>query len=327
MPKKISRTKEKIFYLMSENCRTPYSELGKQINKSAQYARSLIQGLEAENTLTYYILVDYSLLKLLAFRVYFKGGFTDESELKNLIKQISKSKLVTIIRTISGPYDLQVDFLAPNPSRFNKEIKTLVSARTELTNYDVILYVVSHHFSRAYLTLNTQNKGNTIIGGDRKPLLLDENQKKVLKILIENPRATILSISEKTSLNVRTVINIIKKLESSNVIRGFKAEIDVYKIGYVKNRIILKLHNTNVVSEQRLLNHCIENPNITTFSKTIGSWDIEIDVEAEDNLDFRKIYLEIREKFKDIIQSFNYFSLLDVHKRKYIPDVYFEEQD
>jgi len=321
MAKRLSKTKEKTIYLLTENSRIQYSQIGKKIRKSPQYARNL--ALTLEPLINPVTLIDYSRLSLLLFRVYFRGGFAKESELENLMKQISNIPLVTTIRQLSGPYDLQVDFITPNPSRFNKEIKELITDKKELTNYDVSVNVVSHIFPRKYLVSN-QNFDSIIIGGDRIEEVIDKSQKAVLKELIKNPSASITDIAKKTTLNVRTILSIMKRLKEMKIIRGYKAEYNIYSNEGIRNRITLKLHNLNTLREKELVRHCLYQPNIVAINKTIGPWDIEIDVETKNTQEFRKVYLEIREKFIDIIQTFNYFTVLDVYQKSYIPKSYFE---
>lgn len=318
-----SRTKERVTYQYTENCRLMYSKIGKQIRKSPQYSRNLIQNLEEEKTIIPYTLVDYSHLGQLAFKVYFKGGFTKESELNKLLNYISKDKAVASVQSVSGPYDIVVEFLSNNPSRFNKDIKELIKEKRELMNYDIAVNVVSHYFPKKYLTRESQNIKDYIIGGDRQEITLAENEKNVLKELVNNPRENITKIADNCGINIRTALSIKKTLEK-NIIKGYKAEINVQNIGFIRNRITLKLHNTSPELEKTLLKKCISDPQVVQFSKTLGAWDIEIDVETKDMQKFRKVYLELREEFKEIIQSFNYFNMLDIYKKTMVSENYFE---
>ncbi|MCF7861759.1 Lrp/AsnC family transcriptional regulator [Candidatus Woesearchaeota archaeon] len=317
----ITSTEKKFLYLYSDNCRMTYSQLGKKIKKSPQNTRYYISTMEKDRILNYNTLVDYSYLGLLMFRVYFKGGFAQG--IGPLKEYISKSGYLSSISTISGQYDLSMEFLAKNPSRFNKELKQLVQDYKELSNYDLIINVVTHIFPKSYLLNKTDD---IIIGGDRNPLKLSGAEMELLKLLVNEPRIRLTEMARRSQMNIKTVISRLRILQEE-LILGYKTEFDMNRFGIYKNRITLKLHNINVLTEQNLLKFCVQNPHIITLNKTMGLWDIEIDIETPDMVKFREIFFMIREQFKDIIQSFNYFRIFNTPFRKYVPSSYWSEKE
>ncbi len=65
---------------------------------------------------------------------------------------------------------------------------------------------------------------------------------------------------------------------------------------------------------------------IIQVNKTVGDWDIEVDIESLDKARIRFITLEMRETFKDIFQSFNIIEFYGWYKRSYLPRYLFEEK-
>jgi DNA-binding Lrp family transcriptional regulator len=317
---KISKSEKRFLYYYSDNCRITYSQLGKMIKKSPQNTRYYVNSIEKESILNYHTLIDYSYLDLLMFRVYFKGGFS--RGITPLIQHISKSGYLASISTISGQYDISMEFLARNPSRFNKQLKQLVQDFKELSNYDLIINVVTHIYPRSYLVNKTDD---IIIGGDRKPRILSQSEIILLKLLVNNPKIKVTELAHKSQMNIKTVILRLKDLQKE-LVMGFRTEFDMDKFGIYRNRIILKLHNINVAVEESLLKFCTQNEHIVCLNKTMGLWDIEIDIETSDMIKFREIFFIIREQFKDIIQSFNYFRIFNTHYRKYVPDYFWTDK-
>ena len=60
---------------------------------------------------------------------------------------------------------------------------------------------------------------------------MDDKDRNIIDILLKDGREPASSISDKIGLSVPSVIDRIKKLQDSNVIKGFKATIDYAKLG------------------------------------------------------------------------------------------------
>ena len=305
------------------------SKIAKKVHKSPQLVKYTINKLEKDGVIPfYYTIVDYACFDMLLFKVYFMGGCSTNSELKLLIKKLMQNPYVTSVYEIGGQYDLLVEFMAQNPSKFNKELKLLIKEHEELNNYYVIINIVSYLYQRKYLELKSRKQDNfflpnkIIIGGDRDKTTLSNNEKKVLSILVKNPKIRLTTIASKLRINIKTAVSAIKLLESKKVIRAYKSALNMQKCGLIKNKITLKLHNIDINKEKKMLNFCLNNLNIIKFSKTIGEWDVEIDVETNSSTEFREIYLRIREEFKEVIRSFNSYRIYEIFKHNYLAENY-----
>jgi len=316
---------KRLLYFYGENCRLSLSKIAKKIRKSPQLVKYTINRLEKNEIIPfYYTVVDYSCFDMLLFKVYFKGGCSKSSELNLLVRKLMENPYVTSIYEIGGQYDLLVEFMAQNPSKFNKELKMLIKEHDELNNYDIIINVVSHLYPREYLMPRNKKPdeiaipSEIIVGGDRDKIVLNDKEKRILLAFVENPKIRLTSIASKLGINIKTVISVIKSLKSKKIIRACKSALDMEKCNLINNKIALKLHNIEPERENRMLDFCLNNPNIVKLSKTIGAWDVEIDVETSSPTDFREIYLKIREEFKDVIRSFNSYRMYRMFKHKYL---------
>jgi len=316
---------KRLLYFYGENCRLSLSKIAKKIRKSPQLVKYTINRLEKNEIIPfYYTVVDYSCFDMLLFKVYFKGGCSKSSELNLLVRKLMENPYVTSIYEIGGQYDLLVEFMAQNPSKFNKELKMLIKEHDELNNYDIIINVVSHLYPREYLIPRNKKPdeiaipSEIIVGGDRDKIVLNDKEKRILLAFVENPKIRLTSIASKLGINIKTVISVIKSLKSKKIIRACKSALDMEKCNLINNKIALKLHNIEPERENRMLDFCLNNPNIVKLSKTIGAWDVEIDVETSSPTDFREIYLKIREEFKDVIRSFNSYRMYRMFKHKYL---------
>ena len=76
--------------------------------------------------------------------------------------------------------------------------------------------------------------------------MIDDKDQKILDILMASAREPASSISEKIGISVPTVIDRIKKLQDSGIIKGFTTIIDSKKIGLDVSAII------TIISESSL---------------------------------------------------------------------------
>ena len=79
---------------------------------------------------------------------------------------------------------------------------------------------------------------------------LSNNDKKILDVLIENARQSLIDISEKTGLSRQTVQKTINKLEKESVIWGYKTVVNFKSTG--KKIFIILLKTSAKLSKDRL---------------------------------------------------------------------------
>src|SRR3989344_7125597 len=167
-------------YCRTENARMPLKEIANHLKKSPQRLKYNVSVLEKENIIhAPYCVFDYSYFGQILFHVYFKGGYIGEKDKSKIIDELHNNPYITTIYELTGEFDLAVEFLAPNPSKFNKELKKLIAAVPTLNDYKITLNVVSFVYPRHYLT-NNQNLHTLyverIVGGDREREQLTENE-------------------------------------------------------------------------------------------------------------------------------------------------------
>lgn len=326
----MSQPNHTLIFLRSENARMSLKELARFTKKSPQLLKYNLSVLEKERILydPYYIF-DYSHFGLLLFRVYFKGIYIKEQDKTKVIDQLRENPYVLAVYELVGEFDLAVEFAAPNPSKFNKEFKKIISTNPLLKEYKIVLNIVTHIYPQHYLVnstdlLNIYNQ--KIVGGDREEEEFRPEEMAVLKVLLHHPTIRYTRLAQEADLNIKTVKSILHNLTKRNIIRGCKYLIDREKLDINKSRLFLKLHNLDLEYESRLLDYLHDNPEVIQLNKTVGDWDMEIDLESLDKSRIRYIISKLREEFSDLIASFNLIEIYEFHKRTYLPEYLFEEE-
>ncbi|MDD5331922.1 MAG: Lrp/AsnC family transcriptional regulator [Candidatus Nanoarchaeia archaeon] len=318
-----------LIYLKSENARRSLKELSQHLKTTPQRLKYSISTLEKEKILKEpYCIVDYSHFGLILFRTYFKGGYIKEQDKAKIIDELKNNSFVTSIYDFTGEFDLGVEFTSPNPSKFNKEFKRIITLNPALNDYKIILNLVTYVYPRHYLTKN-QNLHNLnierLLGGDKELVDFNKNELNVLQNLLTDPTITLTKLAEVSKLNIKTVKSIIKDLTKRNVIKGFKHIIDTEKLNVHSSRLFLKLHNVSLERESQLMQFFLNTQEIVQVNKTIGDWDMEVDIESQDKSKIRSMIMKLREDFKDLIEKFNLIELYSYHKRSYLPQYLFNK--
>lgn len=323
---------KELIVLYSENAREKLKTASAILKKSSQRLKYTLKKIEKEGIIyDPHCVFDYSYFGLLLFRVYFKGGYISEKDKIDIIKKLSKNPYITSIYELSGEFDLAIEIEAPNPSRFNKELRRVSSLIPTLRKYKIILNIVTHLYTRSYLTKNTEVINNIpreiIFGGDRERKEFSSSETKVIRQIRENPRIRLSALARKAELNIRTAKSVIKSLENKKIIRGFKYVLDTTKLDIYKFRLFLNTHNLSKEREDQLREYVFKTKEMIQLNKTVGDWDIEVDIESLNKNVIRQLIIELRENFKEIIEDFNIIEFYKYYKRTYLPEFLFQEEE
>ena len=325
----MSKIDYNLVLLHSENSRMGLNDLSKYLHKSPQRLKYAIAALIKEGVFkTPYCVFDHSYFGLLLFRVYFRGAYVNEQEKEKIVAELSKLSSVVAIYELTGEFDLVVEFASPNPSRFNKELKNLSESISTLNDFKIILNLVTYICPKHYLTKNKEIRAlnrERILGGDRERESFSANEIKVMKYLVDEPLIRITQLAKKSKLNIKTVNSVFKSLLKRNIIRGFGQIIDYNQLGINKSRLFLRLHNISKEREAQLREYILAIDEVVQFSKTVGDWDIELDIESLERGKIRYFILQIREQFKDIVEKFNVIEFYGYHCKTFLPKNIFEE--
>jgi len=329
MPHKnrIRKVEKLILSILDLNARMPFSRFGSRIKKSQQQISYTVNSLKERGILRqFYTLIDYSKLDVLNFRVYFKVSYISEKKLDELIAYLLSESHTSWIAACGGRYDLICTFLASNPSQFNKMLRGIMEKFPEqIKNYTVLTTIVIRVFGRKYMLRNTALISEIIIGGDREPEDIDQTDMRILSELAEDARENSVKISNKLSLAPKTIINRIKRLQERKIIHGFRPLLNLQKAGYYSTLLAIRYHNISSELENELINYLKIHPYVISVVKTLGEWDIEIEIEADDEKEIRKVEVKIRQRFALLIKQIDNIPLYQSYKKTFFPRFLIQE--
>ena len=122
---------------------------------------------------------------------------------------------------------------------------------------------------------------------------MDATDIRILELLKKNARLNASCIGEKINMSVSAVIERIRKLELSGIIRQYTVLLDSKKIGkdmtvFLSVRLDHPRHNTAFIEKIALMNDVIECHNVT------GDFDFILKIVLASTHDLDRIIIEIK---------------------------------
>jgi DNA-binding Lrp family transcriptional regulator len=183
------------------------------------------------------------------------------------------------------------------------------------------IYIQTQSFLNEYL-LGSEHIVNrleyTISGAsiDRK---IDSIDTKLLQIIGNDARITIVELSDILGITFNAVKQRIIKLKKLGIIRGFRVEIDYKKLGYQFYKADINL--TNYAMRSQIIQYIKQNPNLIRIDKSIGVSDLELEFLVPNHDYFYKIMNELLHRFQDNIKNYQYLYTSSYCDMKYLPKI------
>ncbi len=308
----------RLLYELDVDCRQSLTQLAAKLGVSKQRAAYRLARLEAAGVVKgYSTLIDPSRLGFLQFRTYVRLRRADEAVLSKIIDFLKAQNRVWGIVRMSGPADVVFATGVRKPSEYHafwdsveREFKPwIASAR-------VSVYSPVYHFSKAYLVGAREEGKVRIIGGE--PVEVDETDLKVLEAISQNARASAVEIAGRAGADPQTVVNRLRKLEANGVIQGYRALIDVERLGFEFYKVDFSLAST--VDKEKIRDYCRVEPNAYQVNDTIGGADLEVEFHVRNLRELLAKIEGLRKAFPGVIECFEYYRLLSEEKMTFFPE-------
>lgn len=316
---KLDLKDKKILTLLDENSRFSNSQIAKRVGLSKPAVEYRLKRFEKSNVIfAYYTVIDFTKLGYSQYKIYFKFQDITLDDEKTIIDYWIKDKNSVWIAQIRGRWDLAVSILAGSNFEFGKVLGKFMSAYSKfILEKDVLLTEYSPIYAREYLAETKPSE--FIYGIPSKIHELDETDKKILKELSNNARMNIVDLVEKTKLS-RDIINYrLKKLTKDKIIVQYRCYPNLQDLGISHYKIIFRTKNFDEQIEKEIRAYVAQHKKATQFLKLIGSWDLEIEFETENEDELYIILTEIRKKFSGTIRDFDILRITETYKYNYFP--------
>ena len=230
-------------------------------------------------------LIDISKIGLIEGLLYFSLSGSSAAKKKKFISKLQKFDYIRSIKETGGGYRYCCCIAAKNIYEINKAVKDISSMSEGLINRsNFCLKTSSWEWKRKYLSEKLSSKESYLI---YSAPLEDQSLEQFLKIskdllsaLSSNYEITLSDLSRKLKTPISTLEYQKKQLIETRIIKGFRYDIDLNKIGYQAASIHISSIGQNQQSEKNLIEFCQKNPWVLSLNQLIGSWNYVINVEV-----------------------------------------------
>jgi Lrp/AsnC family leucine-responsive transcriptional regulator len=318
----LDKKDKKLLYELDLNSRRTLKELAKAVGLSKNSISYRIENLKQRGVIKqFHTILDVGKLGFTSYRLYLSLENVTKQKETEILQFLCDQSIVTWAVSVDGEYDIAL-LLLVNKSKdltnfWNELLRKYLN---HINKRNLSVMSASHYFSRAYfLDLPKNSYELNFISEPTNEILVDSTDRDILKYLAPNSDISILNLSEKTGLNTKTVISRIKKMKDLGVILGYKAVLDLEKLGFQYYKIHCKLHAIDSDTLQKIYSYIFNHPNIVYRNEIIGGEDLDFEVQVKNVTALRNLLEEMKEKFGNYISSYSYLHYYKEHKFVLMP--------
>lgn len=310
---------KKILYQLDVNARQSYASIGRKTGLSKDSVNLRVNKLMERGIIRhFYTMIDATKLGYISCRLFIKFQYDTPETEKTMVDLFVNKPYTWWIGRIEGQRDLCLTIWARDTYEFYFIIKEVLSEYKWLIK-DFIpgIYARFYQYRRAYLLGKETDDTKPVITCFRDIADCDETDIRLLKIISTDARLPLVDIAHKLEVASDTVRQRLKKLMKKQVIQGFRAALNLRKLGYYWYKIRLDLEN--VAKTGHILEYAHAHPNIVYAYQAIGGYDLELELEVESYEKFKEILNDIRGTFSADIRFFDHFLFSEEFKIAYMP--------
>ena len=299
----------KILYYLSQDSRTPISQLSKKVKLSKNTVNYRIDRLKKDGIIkNFAAVVNLGALNLSTFTLLLKFN-EDIYEKPEIIEYFKNHELADWVITLSGQWDIFVEFSTTDLHHLKKIIEEITEHFSGIINtyklfYSGITLRVEHLIRELYSDLKLEEpiiKKRTI-----EKYKIDETDKKILEILNQDSSLHYLKIAKKINSTLDIVRYRIKNLIKKGILVKFFPEIDLKKLGYTEYLYTIKLKNITKEKLSSLKNQIKMNPNITYAFFDLTSFNLLFVCAFKSTDKIDHLSRSLRKEFSNIIDQQEY---------------------
>lgn len=317
---KLDLKDRKILYELDINSKQSYQSLAKKIQLSKDSTFYRVKKLQENRIIEEFVaLTDVGKLGYMSFRLFIKLKNINQVKEGEVFNFFKKQKIVNWLVKVEGNWDIGMWLMCKGINELNQFSRLFKEKYINFIEKEWLsVYTKVHYFSRAYFLPEKKNNKDFIFVTEPSQIAVKQKDLEILKLLVPNSRISILEIAEKLKISPKTVISRIKNLEKDKIIIGYRTKFDLEKLGVLYYKLHIKLHNLDKQKEKELKEYIFLHPNIVYYNETISGADIELDIQVYSVKEFRNIMEEIKNKFTDIIDSYEILEYLREYKHSFL---------
>ena len=295
----------KILSELDMDARQQLSTIAKKVRLSREVVSYRIKQLEKKGIIEgYYTAIDTSKLGYLYCRILFKYRNISPEIERNLLNYCKESFTINWISLNNGRWDITLVFLAKSLDDI-EELYDDINIKFGKYLQDPYMSIAFkiYHFKNNYLYGKKDTKFE-ILGEKNKKVKLDEIDEKILDILSDNARLSLLDIAVKLRSTPKLIKQRINKLVKDKVILAFRVKINNRLLGYDHYKVFLNLQNLTKENLNKLITYFRLESEVTYVTKPMGQHNLEFEAMFKSANDLHEFLKRMSFKFSNIVVNY-----------------------
>ncbi len=309
---------KKLLVELEMKARVTNASLAKKLKISKQAIKYRIEKLEKEKIIQgYNAIIDLNKLGKTIYVVYIKTIRISSQIEKQWFQEIQKNKDVIGVGKNAGHWDMTIAISAGNNQELDYILKKIISNKSDKIKEKLITSEIESSYFNIDIIENSKTlQFNTSI--KKQNISIDDKEKKLIELLSNNCRLTLVQLAGKLKMSANGVKNRILSLQKKEIIIGYKTKINYEKLGFLHFRVFLHLKKLDSENYKLIKQFLKKQGNVESVSRYLGYADIDFRCYTKNIFELYKLISEIKDKFLQNIIEVNSMPIFDWEKIEFV---------
>jgi len=319
--KNVDLKSKKILYELDVDGFQTNSAIAKKVGLSKQVVGYRVKNMEEQGVIRkVYTILNLEKLGFFGQKLYFRMQNLNKETEQKVIEYFKNHDKVPWFGIYEGGFDFVVSIFDRSKVDFDKTLSGILSDLQEFVNdFEIATYASVYAFKKNYLINKKTSSNFSFVGQKQGFSELKESDKSILRLLCQDSRTPSTEMARKLNISADAVINRVKKLKKEGIIQGSRLMLNKPKMGIREFKILLNLKNYDSSVHKKFVSYSEHNKYIVACIKTIGPWNLELDVELPDLDLLHPLLLELKTEFAESIKRVETLLLFDEYKYNFYP--------
>jgi len=315
----------KILYELDLDARQSLTQIGKQVGLKKDVVSYRIRRMQDEGIIkNFWAAIDTFKLGYQVYRIYINFQYVSSQIKEKIIQHFIRYKNVWAVISLKAEIDLDVIVWVKDIYEFYQLWNTTLDEFEDyFAKYTFSMYVEAFNYKKSYLLPDKSEQGGRLLYRTTcsgKPVEIDEIDYKLLDELAINARIPLIDLAEKLKCSSQTVNYRLKNLLQNGVIKAFRVNVDISKLGFqhYKLDIYLKDHK----QRNAIWSYLKEKSYCDTLNVAIGWSDLEFEIIVQNVDHLGRVMDDIYSKYPNAIKKQAFWIAEKIHKERWLPELF-----
>jgi DNA-binding Lrp family transcriptional regulator len=289
---------------LSLNGRESLTKLAAKLGLSKQKLGYRLRGLQRRGVLTgFFTIPNIFRLGFDHYRVFVRFQRLSEARERELVDHLLTRSDVSWLTQLDGDFDLEFVVWAQGVAAFESAYDDILGQFGSLFQEKYFsLATRIEFFPWRFLALDGGHPGEVpqrgiVLESRGRPLRIDPIDRRLLAELSRDGRLSLAALAGRCRISPAAAALRVRALRRSGAIAGFGAKIDHAQLGWTYRKVFLRLENPGGEPLVRLSTWLRGQAEVIFLVKTIGGYDLEVELMTRAPEDFYSFMRRLRTGF------------------------------